>query len=501
MTNSTETVREASAAPAPAAEAPVLRPGLTCCRVEQADKAAFLIDAAAYYVAARAAMLAARRSIVLLGWDFDPRVRLVPDSDPETLGALLARLVETRPELEVRVLRWDMPVPLAFNKYPKLALRLRDWRSGPRLRIRLDGTHVAGASHHQKLLIVDDSIAFCGGIDFGGNRWDRPGHPEDEPRRRGPDGARYPPRHDVMVAVAGPAAAALAAIARERWRHATGESLALGPAGRDCWPAGLPVDLAGVPVGIARTEPDWYSEPPVYENEALFLASIAAARRAIVLENQYFSSPLLTEALARRLAEPDGPEVVVINPARSPGRVERLVMDSARALMIERLKAADRYGRFRIYVPHNEAGTAIIIHSKVSIIDDMLLRIGTANVSNRSLGFDTECDIAVEAAPGAAGEATREAIRRFRNRLLAEHLGRPAAALEAALARHGGLIAALEDVGAGAGRLRPLPEYRLSTLTAWMARRQLFDPARTDDAWWLPPWRRRGAPRPRLQPI
>lgn len=497
VSNDVVPARQTEAVPT---DLPILRPGATCWRLEPSDKAAFLIDAAAYYSAAKAAMLAARRSILLLGWDFDPRVRLEPQAegiDTESLGALLARLVEIRPELKIRVLRWDMPVPLAFNKYPKLALRLRDWRSGPRLRIRLDGTHVAGASHHQKLLVVDDSIAFCGGIDFGGNRWDRPGHPEQEPRRRGPDGSRYPPRHDVMVAVAGPAAAALGALARQRWRHATGETLPPSPLRHDCWPAGLPVDLAEVSVGIARTEPDWYLQPPVYENEALFLAAIAAARRSILLENQYFSSALLTDALARRLSEPDGPDVVVINPARSPGRVERLIMDSARALMIERLKAADRHDRFRILVPHNDAGTAIIIHSKVSIIDDTLLRIGTSNVSNRSLGFDTECDVAFEAAPGTPGEPTRQAIRRFRTRLLAEHLGRPAAELDAALARYGRLIDALDRLGAGGSRLRPPPEYRLSTISAWMARRHLFDPARTDEAWWLLPWRRRGAPRRR----
>ena len=31
-------------------------------------------------------------------------------------------------------------------------------------------------------------------------------------------------------------------------------------------------------------------------------------------------------------------------------------------------------------------------------IDDTLLRIGSANINNRSMGFDTECDLSLEAA-------------------------------------------------------------------------------------------------------
>jgi phosphatidylserine/phosphatidylglycerophosphate/cardiolipin synthase-like enzyme len=68
-------------------------------------------------------------------------------------------------------------------------------------------------------------MAFCGGMDFAGNRWDTPTHLDRDPRCRTPEGRTYQPRHDVMPAVAGAAAAALGDLARERWCRATGERI------------------------------------------------------------------------------------------------------------------------------------------------------------------------------------------------------------------------------------------------------------------------------------
>ena len=79
----------------------LFEPGRNCWRVEPASRVAFVIDADHYFRAARAAMERARRSILLLAWDYHPRVRLEPGADgaggPQTIGALLEEMVRTRP--------------------------------------------------------------------------------------------------------------------------------------------------------------------------------------------------------------------------------------------------------------------------------------------------------------------------------------------------------------------------------------------------------------------
>ena len=61
--------------------------------------------------------------------------------------------------------------------------------------------------------------------------------------------------------------------------------------------------------------------------------------------------------------------------------------------------AADTYGRLRLVYPAASRAQDVptFIHSKVMIVDDELVRIGSANFSRRSMGVDTECDLAVEA--------------------------------------------------------------------------------------------------------
>ncbi|HEX2255380.1 MAG TPA: phospholipase D-like domain-containing protein [Afifellaceae bacterium] len=466
----------------------ILRPGETCWRIVPASRAAFLIDAMEYFSVVKRAFRLAHRSILIVGWDFEPRIRLEPHladaAEPDMLGELLETLVAERPQLEVRVLRWDMPLVMSVGQHPKLPLRWRQWTTGDRIQYRLDAQAPVGASQHQKLVVIDDALAFCGGIDMAGDRWDRPGHPDGEPLRHTPDGFSYLSHHDVMMAVAGPAAAALGKLARRRWRRATGEDLPVGGAGDALWPEGLEPDLSDVDVGIARTEPSWYSRPPVRENEALFLRSIAAAERSIYLESQYLTAESVTQALAQRLAEPNGPEIVVVMPHESPGWFDRLAMDSARQEAIETLRAADRHGRLGLYSPFSPGGRPIVVHSKLTIVDESFIRVGTANLNNRSMGFDTECDLAVEGAGQQADSVGRAAVR-LRERLLAEHLGVSREEVRAAIAGGGGLTAAIETLRGRENCLRPAENNPPLGLNLPLTGATILDPAEPADAWWL----------------
>lgn len=145
----------------------------------------------------------------------------------------------------------------------------------------------------------------------------------------------------------------------------------------------LEPDILNVGVGIARTEPRYHGRPLVNEIEKLYLAAIRAARRTIYVENQYLAAGSLCEAMEARLAEPDGPEIVIVNPHYAQGFVEDEARHSVRSRMIERLQDADDLGgggRFSIVHPVSADGTPIYVHPKVFVIDDQFLKIGSSNI-------------------------------------------------------------------------------------------------------------------------
>ena len=450
----------------PRAAGSLFEEGRNCYRAVRTPRAAFIVDGADYFKAFMQAAERATRSIIILGWDFDTRTRLtcdpVPSGAPATLGAFLNYLVKRQRRLKVHILNWDYPMVFGTDReFPPLLWSF-SWKPLRRVHLRYDNTHPVGGSHHQKIVVIDDAIAFSGGLDLTSRRWDTCEHKANDPRRMSGD-APYPPFHDVMAAVDGEAAKVLAEICRERWRLATGQKLR--PAGNvasDPWPAQLKVDLTDADVGISRTMPASEDSGTVREIEALFLDMIARARRYIYIENQYFTSYKIADALAARLAERDGPEIVLVVRLLSHGWLEEHTMEVLRTQNIKKLIAADRSHRFRVYypfVPELKEGTCVDIHSKVMVVDDEWLRIGSANICNRSMGFDTECDLTFEARGEARGA---RAIRDFRDRLLGEHLGKDPALLQKEIQRAGALhpaIAALQGDGRTLKRLEELPEW------------------------------------------
>ncbi|MBP2229918.1 phosphatidylserine/phosphatidylglycerophosphate/cardiolipin synthase-like enzyme/uncharacterized membrane protein YdjX (TVP38/TMEM64 family) [Azospirillum agricola] len=469
---------------------PILEPGRTCWRIEDTRRLGVIVDAEDYFTLAKTAMRRAKRSIYLTAWDFDARIRLTPQirrpRRPDRLGNLLNWLATSRPDLHIHVLKWDYAelFDLARWSHPFM---LRNWLTHRRLQYRLDGDHPTGACHHQKILVIDDSVAFCGGLDITANRWDTRAHRAREPLRRQPDGKPYEPFHDVMMAVDGDAARALGDLFRERWRRATGETLAPPvPPPSDPWPPALRPLVRDVRVGVSRTDPACNGRAEVREVEALHLEAIAQARESIYLESQYFASDAVAEALKARLAEPDGPEVVVVNPVRTTSWLENTVMLGARARIAQELRDADRHGRFGLYAAKTDGGNCITVHAKVLVVDDRLLRIGSANMNNRSMGLDTECDLSLEADPVAPEEAhVRRAIAATRDDLIAEHLGLPPETVTAEIRRRGSLVGAIEALRRpeGEGRtLDPLHEPAPDGLAAAVADARVFDPERPVDA-------------------
>ena len=155
------------------------------------------------------------------------------------------------------------------------------WKPHRRVHLEFDNTHPPGGSHHQKIVVIDDAIAFCGGLDLTCQRWDTPAHAPGDPHRVVAD-QPYPPFHDLMIAVDGEAARELGRIARERWRASTGEEIPPVGASEDPWPPEITPDITNLPVAIALTTPDVEPHDGSREVEALYLDMIARAKRYII---------------------------------------------------------------------------------------------------------------------------------------------------------------------------------------------------------------------------
>ena len=461
-------------------------------RRETARRAAVFVDMADYFIAAREAMKKARRSIHFINWAFDAETLFEPEPggggpEGDHIGCFLKDLAAAKPEVDVRILCWDSAFPIAATQNFFPIMDRRAFRGTP-VRFVLDSKVPFGACHHQKMIVIDDAVAFCGGGDIGPDRWDTPEHLDDDPRRiKTPaDNRCFDSRHEVMALVDGPAAHALGALFRQRWQRATGETMA-EPAADSArrlarWRRAADARHRGRHIaygaGLAPRTGGARDRAP-------HLASISAARSTIYMENQYFTSPLVAEALAARLIEPDGPEVVLVSTQHSPSYFDQITMDRTRAQFIKRLRGVDRHDRFHAYSPTTTLGRTIIVHAKLAIIDDTLLRIGSANMNNRSTGFDTECDLAFQ-----AEGANRAFVTGLRTRLIAHWLGCSPDEVEAAVSAQGGSVGrAIEALRMdGRVRLRPLPSMSLGFAAGLIAAYHLGDPVTPRDSW--RPWMR-----------
>ncbi|WP_243455582.1 phospholipase D-like domain-containing protein [Sphingosinicella sp. BN140058] len=454
----------------------MLEPGRNCWRIERADRAALVVDACDYFKLARQAMLRAKSQIMLIGWDFDTRIFLDEeerDGAPGELGPFLSWLAKHRPEVKINILRWNLGAVKLLGRGTTI-FRLAQWAASKQITFKLDAAHPFAASHHQKIVVIDDRLAFCGGIDMTATRWDTSEHRTDDPRRKRPTTGRlYGPWHDATMAVDGAAAKALGDLARERWEIAGGGKLPVPDVESDPWPAELEPHFAGVDIAVARTRGSIKDVEPLREIEELYLDMIKRARRFVYAENQFFASRTIAAAIAERLKEPDGPEFVIVTPNVVEGLVEEEVMSPARAELMRRLAEVDVHKRFRIYTPVTSDGEDIYVHAKITIVDDEMLRVGSANINNRSMGLDSECDLLLDVKAGNDG--VEDEIGFLRCRLLAEHLGVPGEVVKENFAQRG-LIGTIEALRGKGRTLVPFEPKEPNDLEKALVQKELLDP-------------------------
>lgn len=478
-----------------------LEPGveLGVWRYAHATRARVIVDAADYFSCMQQAMLCANRRIMLIGWDFDTRIRLARGRHwwqrlwkgeyPARLGSFIAWLARHRPDLEIRILKWSYGI-LTFVVRGAMWFDVLRWMTHSRIMFKFDTTHPVGCSHHQKIVILDEKVAVCGGIDMTDKRWDTREHKEEEPGRRTPYGRPYGPWHDATMIMEGEIAGALADLAHDRWICAGGHALEdIDPCEKSPWPDELEAMFENVEIGIARTRAAYRDWDKVDEVEELFLAHIARAKRFIYAESQYFASRTVAEAILKRVQEDDPPEIVIVHPANADGWLEQQAMDHARAELVRCIEGCDKRGRFSLWMPFT-GETPIYVHAKIMVVDDEVVRIGSANLNNRSMGLDSECDVFIDATrPGNAHAA--DGIARLRHSLLAEHLGLEEADMHGLLERHRSMASLIEHADDPKGRrLRRYRPPELNEIEETIAQSQALDPENPEEM--FEPFAKRG---------
>ncbi|MEJ7730914.1 MAG: phospholipase D-like domain-containing protein [Polyangiaceae bacterium] len=407
---------------------------------EPVRAAGLLIDGEDYYRAFHQAALRARRSILLSGWQFDSDAKLLCGEEakrstaPIKLLELLNTLCKERPELQVKILAWDFHLVFALEREWMQEL-VFEWTTNERLHYKFDSTHVEGGSHHQKFVVVDGQLSFLGGLDLCDHRWDDRRHLDKNPLRVS-RGEPHKPFHDVQVYLdSREIGARLTELFECRWLRACKEHITVvhpdtetfGPD----WKLQGAVPIAAKTVSLSRTDPHGSPtvDEPVREIEAQYREGILSAERLIYVETQYFSSHAIGEALCQRLRAP-GPtlQVVLVLNMKAETLKEQIAVGLAQAKNIVDVRAAveGTPHRLGIYytVPDSDGGEpqrATYVHSKVMIVDDRWINVGSANLTNRSLSVDTELNASFET--DGPGDPLAKSICGVRLGLLSEHLG------------------------------------------------------------------------------
>jgi phosphatidylserine/phosphatidylglycerophosphate/cardiolipin synthase-like enzyme len=360
-----------------------------------------LVDGAEALPRLAAELKRARSHVHMAGWYVTPDFALTRGRERVELRSLLARLAERMP---VRVLVWaGSPLPL-FHPDRKDVDGVRHALTfGTKIELAHDAKERPLHCHHEKLVVIDDRIAFVGGIDlttYAGDRFDSSAH-----EARGDVGW-----HDALCVIRGPAVADVAAHFRERWHAVTGDELP---------PPRRPRRAGQVEVQVVRTVPErLYGSVRRGDFRVLesYTRAFRTAQRFIYLENQFLWSSEICRILEQKLADPpsDDFRLVVVLPV-NPNNGG----DDTRGQLADLVECDAGAGRVLAcsLVALGELGPSpVYVHAKIGIVDDRWLTLGSANLNEHSLFNDTEMNVVT---------CDASLARETRLRLWSEHLQRP----------------------------------------------------------------------------
>lgn len=320
----------------------------------------------------------AESHVHVAGWFLSPELQLTREEEPEIVRNLLADLAERIP---VRVLLWKgAPVPAFRPSRADVRNALDNLTRHTKIKGAADACTGLTHCHHEKTIVIDDRVAFVGGIDLtldGGDPFDTPTH-----RARGGIGW-----HDVATRIEGPAVVDVAEHFRLRWRKPGGEALPK---------PGTPKRAGKRELQITRTVPGKiYRALPRgdYSVVASYIGALRSAERLIYLENQFLWAPEIVDVLADKLRNPpsDDFRVLVLLPARANDGAD--VSRGQVAALIHADDGAERFLACTVYARAQKLRDIVYVHSKVGIVDDRWLTIGSANLNAHSLFHDTEMNV------------------------------------------------------------------------------------------------------------
>jgi phosphatidylserine/phosphatidylglycerophosphate/cardiolipin synthase-like enzyme len=358
-----------------------------------------LIDGGSYLPALEQAIRGARRNVLIAGWCITPGFAVLRDEPPLLLRDLLGEAAE---RVDVRVLLWSgAPVPV-FNPSRSMVRSARDELvRGTRVKVALDAHERPMHCHHEKVVVIDDEVAFVGGIDLtdlGGDRYDTPEHPA-----RGRQGW-----HDVAARLRGPVVGDVSRHVAQRWHAVTGERFE------------VPMETAGragdVDVQIVRTVPEkLYGFAPRGDFRIIeaYLRALRSAQHLIYLENQFLWSLEVVDILVDKLRRPpaDDFRLLIMLPAKPDSG-----QDDTRGQLALLADADADHGRFLATTIRGRTGDTsdpVYVHAKVGIVDDRWLTLGSANLNAHSFFNDTEVNLVT---------CDADLARETRHRLWAAHL-------------------------------------------------------------------------------
>jgi phospholipase D1/2 len=411
----------------------IFKPGFNCWRVDQFRHAAVLIDCANFYRALHQSFVKAKKTIFIVGWEIDSGTRLLRGEEethspyPSVILNLLIQKAQENPELSIYLLPWDASIAFMgerdFN--PEYIWTSRAPRN---LHFCLDQTMPLWGSHHQKVILVDDEIVFTGGMDIARQRWDERDHDPNESERKDTNGI-YGPYHDVQIVMDGPLVSVFAKLVRQRWNEAAGfaaEAISNSAAASknipESWPS-VAADFRNGYGAIARTLPQTNYQNGIREVHSMYIDLISSAKEWIYIENQYLTSIEIAEAIRHQLEKESRLKVLIISSYDPQGIFESEAMWASRIDFRRAAENGINKNRIRFMCSgiRDDRGQYLYkrIHSKIIAIDERYLNVGSSNISNRSMYFDTECDFIIE----GSNSTLQENIARVRNDLISEHCG------------------------------------------------------------------------------
>ncbi|MGH2556044.1 MAG: phospholipase D-like domain-containing protein [Actinomycetota bacterium] len=356
-----------------------------------------LVDAGEALPRIKDEIAAATSRVHLAVWHLEPGFEIEPPG--LSIKDLLAQVARSA---DVRVLMWGgTPLPTPFHPSRRDMRAVCAELAAAGVSCALDSKERPLHCHHEKIIVVDDRVAFVGGLDLttlGGDRHDDILHIP-----RGSIGW-----HDAAACLSGPIVNDVSDHFSMRWKEVTGERLAPVPT--------LEPTSEGVEAQIVRTVPEKaYSTLPRGDFRILeaYVRALRSATRLVYLENQFLWSNEIVSLLADKLRHPpdESFRLLLVLPSKAMTGTDNTL--GQLSLLEEADAGADRLLVCTAYAHDGPHAQPIYVHAKIGIVDDRWLTIGSANLNEHSLLNDTEVNLIA---------CDEQLARQTRQRLWAEHL-------------------------------------------------------------------------------